>query len=375
MAAGGDPVLWQHLFWIFGHPEVYILILPSFGIISDVMPTFSRKPLFGYPMVAYAGIVIGFIGWGVWSHHMFTVGLGPIADSFFVASTMIIAIPTAVKIFNWIGTMWGGSIRFTTAMLFSIGLVAEFTVGGLSGIMHAAAPVDLQQHDSYFVVAHFHYVIAGGVLMGLFAGMYYWYPKVTGRFMSEKLGKWHFWTGIIGFNMTFFPMHITGMFGMPRRTWTYQEELGIEFMNQITTVGGFVFGFSALILAYNLWRSAKHGEPASDDPWGGHTLEWSMPSPPHHYNFNKVPTVRSKEPMWHPEERAAVLADTMAEIDEEPHMPNGSYWPIILAAAISATWISLHWGKWWTAPIGVAVTLVVILMWSLEDPFAHDEGH
>jgi len=375
VAAGGDPVLWQHLFWIFGHPEVYILILPSFGIISDILPTFSRKPLFGYPMVVYAGIVIGFIGWGVWSHHMFTVGLGPIADSFFVASTMVIAIPTAVKIFNWIGTMWGGSLRFTTAMLFSIGLVAEFTIGGLSGIMHAAAPVDLQQHDSYFVVAHFHYVIAGGVLMGLFAGMYYWYPKVTGRYLSERLGKWHFWVGLIGFNLTFFPMHFSGMYGMPRRTWTYQEELGLELWNQMATVGGFLFGFSALILVYNMIRSHKHGEVSPPDAWGGHTLEWATASPPRHYNFAKVPTIRSKEPMWHEEERNEILAATMSEPEHEPHMPNGSYWPIVTAAAISLTWIVLHFGKWYLSPLMLVLTFVCVLRWSLEDPFARKEGH
>ncbi|MCJ7629093.1 MAG: cbb3-type cytochrome c oxidase subunit I, partial [Longimicrobiales bacterium] len=237
VTAGGDPILWQHLFWLFGHPEVYILILPSFGIISDVIPTFSRKPLFGYPVVVYAGILIGFIGWGVWSHHMFTVGLGPIADSFFVSSTMIIAIPTAIKIFNWLATMWGGALRFPTPMLFAVGVVAVFTVGGLGGIMHASAPVDLQQHDSYFVVAHFHYVLVGGALMGLFSGLYYWFPKVTGRLMSESLGKWHFWTTMIGFNLTFFPMHFAGLFGMPRRTWTYRAELNLEVWNQLSTVG------------------------------------------------------------------------------------------------------------------------------------------
>ena len=266
--AGGDPVLWQHLFWLFGHPEVYLLILPSFGIVSDVIPTFSRKPLFGYPVVVYAGILIGFIGWGVWSHHMFTTGLGPIADAFFVASTMIIAIPTAVKIFNWIATMWGGQIRFTTPMLYCIGLIAIFTVGGLSGIMHASAPVDLQQHDTYFVVAHFHYVIAGGVLAGMFAGIHYWFPKVTGRMMSVPLGRLSFWTYFIGFNLTFFPMHLSGIYGMPRRTWTYAAELNIQGFNMLSTIGAFIFGFSALVMVWNLVWSALKGAPAGPNPWG-----------------------------------------------------------------------------------------------------------
>ncbi len=313
VTAGGDPILWQHLFWLFGHPEVYILILPSFGIISDVIPTFSRKPLFGYPVVVYAGILIGFIGWGVWSHHMFTVGLGPIADSFFVASTMIIAIPTGIKIFNWLATMWGGSLRFPTPMLFAVGVVAVFTVGGLSGVMHASAPVDLQQHDSYFVVAHFHYVLVGGALMGLFSGLYYWFPKVTGKLMSESLGKWHFWTTMIGFNLTFFPMHFAGLFGMPRRTWTYQAELNLETWNQLSTVGAFIFGLSSLLLIWNIVRSLRKGEKAPANPWEAGTLEWAIPSPPRHYNFPVLPEVRSREPLWDEAERAEVEAATLVD--------------------------------------------------------------
>ena len=278
--AGGDPVLWQHLFWIFGHPEVYILILPSFGIVSDVIPTFSRKPLFGYPVVVYAGVLIGFIGWGVWSHHMFAAGLGPIADSFFLASTMIIAIPTAMKIFNWLATMWGGALRYTSAMLFAVGMVAVFTVGGLSGIMHASAPVDLQQHDSYFVVAHFHYVIVGGAIMGLFSGFYYWFPKVTGRMPDERLGRLHFWLAMIGFHLTFFPMHLAGMYGLPRRTWTYSAAMNVEIFNQLSTVGGLVFGISALVWVWVIIKSLRRGESAGADPWGAATLEWSISSPP-----------------------------------------------------------------------------------------------
>jgi len=372
-AAGGDPVLWQHLFWIFGHPEVYILILPAFGVVSDVIPTFSKKPLFGYPIVVYAGILIGFIGWGVWSHHMFTVGLGPIADSFFVAATMIIAIPTGVKIFNWLATMWGGSIRFTTAMLFCIGFLAVFTVGGLSGIMHASAPVDLQQHDSYFVVAHFHYVIVGGAMMGLWAGLYYWFPKVTGRFMDEKLGQWHFWTTMVGFNLTFFPMHFSGLFGMPRRVFTYSADLNVDIYNQLSTVGAFIFGISGLIMVWNIVKSARSGERASADPWGAPHLEWAIPSPPHHYNFPRIPEIRSREPMWNAEERRDIEALTMVDPVEEPVMPNPSYWPILLAAAITVAWALVMTGVWWIMALGLIPVLVCVFMWAFEPAFP--EGH
>jgi cytochrome c oxidase subunit I len=366
---GGDPVLWQHLFWIFGHPEVYILILPSFGILSDVIPTFSKKPLFGYPVVVYAGALIGFIGWGVWSHHMFTVGLGPIADAFFVAATMIIAIPTGVKIFNWLATMWGGQLTFPSAMLWSIGTVAVFTVGGLSGIMHAAAPVVLQQHDSYFVVAHFHYVIVGGALFGLFSGLYYWYPKATGRHLSETLGKWHFWTTMIGFNLTFFPMHIAGLLGMPRRIFTYSSDLNVEFVNQLSTVGAFIFGASSLIVLWNVFASYRNGRKAGPNPWGASTLEFSIPSPPEHYNFGTIPTVRSRDPLWDPQQRKEIEAVTLATPAREPHMPNPSYWPMLLAASSALTWILLHTHTWWAPLIGVALVFFCTLKWAFEPAF------
>jgi cytochrome c oxidase subunit 1 len=369
VTAGGDPILWQHLFWLFGHPEVYILILPSFGIISDVIPTFSKKPLFGYPVVVYAGILIGFIGWGVWSHHMFTVGLGPIADSFFVASTMIIAIPTGIKIFNWLATMWGGSLRFTTAMLFAVGVVAIFTVGGLSGVMHASAPVDLQQHDSYFVVAHFHYVLVGGALMGLFAGLYYWFPKVTGKLMSESVGKWHFWTTIVGFNLTFFPMHISGLFGMPRRTWTYQAELNLETWNQLSTVGAFIFAFSSLLLIWNLFRSLRKGEEAPPNPWGAGTLEWAIPSPPRHYNFPELPEVRSREPLWDEAERRTVEAVTLAEPEREPHMPSPSFWPFVTAFGVALTWGLVMTHTWWAPLLGFALIAFAVFKWAFQPAF------
>ena len=236
-AGGGSPLLWQHLFWIFGHPEVYILILPAMGIVSEVLPAFARKPLFGYPSMVYATALIGFLGFGVWAHHMFAVGMGPIADSAFALTSMLIAIPTGIKIFNWLSTMWGGSLRFRTPFCFAVAFVAMFTIGGLSGIMHASPPVDLQQTDSYFVVAHFHYVLFGGTILALFAGIYYWFPKMTGRLLDDRLGQLHFWLMLIGFNLTFFPMHFLGLMGMPRRIYTYAPGLGWDFWNLVCTVG------------------------------------------------------------------------------------------------------------------------------------------
>ena len=236
-AAGADPLLWQHLFWLFGHPEVYVLILPAMGVVSEVLPTFSRKPLFGYTFVVFSGIAIGFMGFGVWAHHMFTSGLGPLAEAGFAVSTMLIAVPTGIKIFNWIATTWGGRITLNTPMLFSLGFIAMFVIGGLSGVTHSVVPADTQQTDSYYVVAHFHYVLFGGAMLGFFSGAYYWLPKMTGRLLDEKLGKWHFWLTIIGFNLTFGPMHVLGLNGMPRRTYRYDEGLGFDFWNQVATAG------------------------------------------------------------------------------------------------------------------------------------------
>jgi cytochrome c oxidase subunit I len=296
---GGDPLLWQHLFWMFGHPEVYILILPVFGMVSETIPTFSRKPLFGYNVMIFSGILIGWLGWGVWAHHMFAAGLGPIADSFFALSTMLIAIPTGIKIFNWLATMWGGAIRFTTSMLFSIGFVAMFTIGGISGVMHAVSPSDLQQTDTYFIVAHLHYVFFGGTVLGLWAGMYYWYPKVFGRLLNERMGQAHFWLTLIGMNLTFFPMHFLGMFGMPRRIFTYADNLGFNEMNLLDRASARSSWRSAtLIFAINLFTAWKWGKPAGADPWGAATLEWSIASPPPVYNFREIPVVHSRMPLW-----------------------------------------------------------------------------
>jgi cytochrome c oxidase subunit 1 len=297
-SAGGDPLLWQHLFWVFGHPEVYILILPAFGLVSEVLPTYSRKPLFGYPVMVYSGMLIAFLGFGVWAHHMFAVGMGPIADTVFGITTMLIAVPTGVKIFNWIFTMWGGQLRFTAAMKFAIGLVALFTIGGISGVMHASPPADLQQTDTYFIVAHFHYVLFGGSIFGIWAGIYHYFPKMTGRRMSERLGTWHFWLTFVGMNLTFFPMHFSGLYGMPRRIYQYDAGQGWELFNVISSVGAYILTLATAIGVWNMLRSRRRGREAGNDPWGAPTLEWSIPSPPPDYNFARIPTVRSRYPLW-----------------------------------------------------------------------------
>jgi len=309
IGAGGDPLLWQHLFWIFGHPEVYILILAAFGLVSEVLPTNSKKPLFGYPVMVYSGILIGFLGFGVWAHHMFSVGMGPIADTVFGLTTLLIGIPTGVKIFNWIFTMWGGSIRFTTAMKFAIGLVALFTIGGISGVSHASPPADLQQTDTYYIVAHFHYVLFGGSIMGIFAGIYHYFPKMFGRMMSEKLGSWHFWLNFIAMNLTFFPMHFSGLLGMPRRIYTYDAGQGWDTFNRISTIGAYMLVLSTAIFVWNFFRSRTNGAPAPDNPWDAATLEWSIPSPPPEYNFAEIPLVESRYPLWdltHPERTSEI---------------------------------------------------------------------
>ena len=344
IAKGADPLLWQHLFWVFGHPEVYILVLPAFGLVSEVLPTFSRKPLFGYPVMVYSGILIGFLGFGVWAHHMFSVGMGPIADAVFSLTTMLIAIPTGVKIFNWIATMWGGQIRFTVAMKFAVGLVGMFTIGGISGVMHSSPPADLQQTDTYFVVAHFHYVLFGGSMFGLFAGLYYYFPKFTGRFLSEKLGNWHFWITLLGMNLTFFPMHFSGLYGMPRRTYQYDAGQGLELFNMLSSIGTLILVIGTTFLVVNLIKSWRNGERASSNPWGAATLEWTIPSPPPEYNFAELPQVKSRYPLWNLKGGDKLVHETTYE--EEKHLrvptatelgivlPNPSIWPLLTAAGM-----------------------------------------
>jgi len=303
--AGGSAALWMHFFWIFGHPEVYVLVLPAFAFASEIIPVFSRKPIFGYPAMVAATVCIGFIGMTVWAHHMFTIGMNSAANAFFVLTTMIIAVPTGIKIFNWLGTIWGGKIQFKTPMLFCLGFLFQFLIAGLTGIMLGTAPFNWQLGNSYFVIAHFHYVIVGGIMFCLFGAFYYWFPKVTGRMLNETLGKLHFWLFLIGFHLTFDTMHIPGVLGMPRRIYTYEPARGWDTLNLIITAGAFIQGFAILIFVVNLVFSCFRGAKAGNDPWDAWTLEWSVSSPPPSYNFASIPTVGSRRPLWdrkHPED-------------------------------------------------------------------------
>ncbi len=303
--AGGSAVVWMHFFWIFGHPEVYVLVMPAFGIASEIIPVFSRKAIFGYPAMVGASVCIAFISVSVWAHHMFTVGMTSVSNAFFTLSTMMVGIPTGIKIFNWIATMWGGKIRFSTPMLFCTAFLFQFLIAGLTGIIQSVAPVDWQLHNSYFVIAHFHYVLVGAIVFNIFAAIYYWYPKVTGRLMSETLGKWNFWLFLIGFHVTFDTMHFLGVLGMPRSIYTYEADRGWNALNLVVSVGGMIQGIAVLIFAYNLINSYFRGQPAGNDPWDAWTLEWATTSPPPEYNFAIEPEVRSRRPLWdlkHPED-------------------------------------------------------------------------
>jgi cytochrome c oxidase subunit I len=296
--AGGSAVIWMHFFWVFGHPEVYVLVIPGFAFASEIIPVFSRKAIFGYPVMVAATICIGFIGMSVWAHHMFTVGMSPNANMFFVLSTMAIAVPTGIKIFNWLATMWGGKIEFKTPMLFCVGFLFQFLIAGLTGIMLGAAPFDWQLGNSYFVVAHFHYVIVGAILFTIFGAFYYWFPKMSGKMYSEILGKLHFWLFLIGFHLTFDFMHIPGLLGMPRRIYTYEPGRGWDEWNLIVTIGVFFQALGIVVFVANLLWSYFKGRTAGSDPWDAWTLEWSIPSPPPAYNFSVIPTVKSRRPLW-----------------------------------------------------------------------------
>jgi cytochrome c oxidase subunit 1 len=298
VAQGGSALLWQHLFWFFGHPEVYILILPAMGMISEIIPVFSRQPIFGYKAIVLSAIAIGILGFTVWAHHMFATGMPNATLAVFSADSFLIGVPTGIKIFSWLGTMWGGKLRFKTPMLFAVGFVALFLVGGLDGIHLAVIPVDWQVTDSYYVVAHIHYVLFGGAIFGLFGAMYYWFPKMTGRMMSETVGKWNFWLMFIGMNLVFMPMHFLGLLGMPRRIYTYGDNLGWGIWNLVETIGAFIVALGVLLFVINFFVSLRKPATNEADPWDAYTLEWKASSPPAAYNFAEIPTVRGLRPLW-----------------------------------------------------------------------------
>ncbi len=391
VAAGADPLLWQHLFWIFGHPEVYILILPAFGIVSEVLPVFSRKPLFGYPFVVFSGAAIGFVGWGVWAHHMFASGIGPVSVAVFSITTMGIAVPTGVKIINWTLTMWGGKLWFTTAMKFAIGLIALFTVGGLSGVTHAVSPSDTQQTDTYYIVAHFHYTLPGGAVMGLFAGFYYWWPKMFNKMLNEKLGSWNFWLMVIGLNLTFGPMHILGLQGQPRRMYMWTEAragegfFNLGFWNLISTIGAFTLATSVLIFLVNVWLTTRNPQKAPLDPWDARSLEWMTTSPPKEHNFDVIPTVHHLDDFFHQKYEEDVATHTMNKVrtaeeilaeqelnaDKHIHMPSPSYWPIVLAFGLPVITFGVIYSLL-ISVIGAVIVLFAAYGWALESSTAPD---
>lgn len=365
-ARGGNNVLWEHLFWIFGHPEVYILILPAFGIISEIVSTFSKKRLFGYSSMVFATVLIGFLGFMVWVHHMFTSGLGPVANSIFSIATMAIAVPTGVKIFNWLFTLWGGQIRFTTANIFATAFIPTFVMGGTTGVMLAIPAADFQYHDTYFVVAHFHYVIVGGLILGLFAGLYYWWPKMFGRTLSEGLGKLHFWLFFIGFHLTFFPQHFLGLMGMPRRVFTYQPGYDLEVGNLVSTVGAFFMGIGTLVFLINIIATARKPVTAPSDPWDGRTLEWSIPSPAPEYNFKQTPLVRGYDALWK-EKMAGNKQMTPAEPVGSIHMPSASILPLMMSVGLFIAGFGFMYRNYYVAGAGIVVTFIAMFLRSVYD--------
>jgi cytochrome c oxidase subunit I len=382
ISGGGQPLLWQHLFWMFGHPWVYAIVLPAMGIVSDGLPTFCRRPLVGYTAVALATVTTMVLGFGVWVHHMFATGLPPISLSFFSAASFIIVIPSAVAVFAWIATIWTGRPQFTTPFLFFAGFVIVFVIGGVSGFMTAAVPVDTQLTDTYFVVAHLHYVLIGINVLPVAGGIHYWFPKFTGRMMSERLGKWSFWIMFIGFNVGFFPMHIAGLLGMPRRIYTYPSGLGWDTVNMVITLGAYLFAFGVLLFAINVWRSLRRGERATENPWDAPSLEWATASPPPAYNFAVIPTVASRYPLWEDrltghEGRSStaegMLLDEGREtigttaLDSIPdvilRMPGDSFAPLLLSIALAVAFAGMLVHSWWLFGMATFCSALATIAW------------
>ena len=372
---GGDPLLYQHVFWFFGHPEVYIIFIPALGFVSAIVSANARREVFGYPAMVLAQIANAFIAFGLWVHHMFATGLPQIGEAFFTASSMMIAITSGVQIFCWIATLWTGRPRMTTSLYFVYGFIFIFVLGGMTGVMLASVPLDLQVHDTYFVIAHFHYVLIGGAVFPLFGAFYHWYPKMTGRLMSERLGRWNFWVLFIGFNLTFFPMHILGLKGMPRRVYTYPPEVGWGFISQLATFGAFIIAIGGIMFLANVFISRKSGAVAGNNPWDADSLEWAASSPPAPYNFEYLPVATSRAPMWVPREERAfvtglhtdrreVLVTTL--MDAEPHhryvLPGSSIWPFITGITVSIGFVGSVFNPWYIIT-GSTLTFFALVGW------------
>lgn len=371
---GGNTIIYEHLFWIFGHPEVYILILPAFGLFSEIIPVFARKRLFGYSSMVFATILIGFLGFMVWAHHMFATGLGPTANAIFAVATMAIAVPTGMKVFNWILTIWGGSIKVTVPMIYALGFIPSFVAGGVTGVMQAVAPLDYQLHDSYFIVAHFHYVIVGGVVLGIFGATHFYWPIMTNRVLNEKLGYLTFWTFFIGFHLTFFIQHFLGLMGMPRRVFTYQGDQGWDLFNFISSIGALLMGLGVIFLVINMLITIKSKPLNTNDYWGdGRSLEWALKTPVPFYNFKQTPLIRGYDPYWIEKHEGNKEGMTYAEPVGDIHMPNGSILPLIMSIGMFiAAFGSLYHpdGVSWSVPViilGIGITVACMIIRSFKD--------
>jgi heme/copper-type cytochrome/quinol oxidase subunit 1 len=376
-AEGGDPLLWQHLFWFFAHPEVYIIFLPAQGIVSMIVATFTGRPVFGYIALVLSLVATAFIGFGVWVHHMFTTGLPQFGTSFFTAASIMIVVPSGVQIFCWIATLWSGRVRFATPLLYALGFFLVFIIGGLTGVMLAAVPLDAQVHDTFFVVAHFHYVLIGGSVFPLLGGIHYWFPKITGRMLSERLGRFSFWVLLIGFNLAFFPQHILGLMGMPRRVYTYPVEMQWGALNLLSSVGALTMFVALSVYLVNVLVSLRRGAVASDNPWGASSLEWATSSPPPPYNFHPAPTVVGRDPLWEPDlterpvvvglasDRREVLVTHLmdAEPDHRKEFPEPTAWPFLTAVALAGLYVGTIFTPW-AAVWGAIPTTIGLIGWA-----------